>query len=56
MVGFLHGLYYLQGLTTGIGIGLLAYLLASSAVPQVLTDGTLWRVLGLYAAMQVAEC
>jgi hypothetical protein len=53
--GFLHGLYYLQGLTTGIGIGLLAWMLASGAVPQFLTDGTLWRLLGLYAAMQMAE-
>jgi cellulose synthase (UDP-forming) len=55
VLGFLHGLYYLQGLPTGIGIGLLASMLASGAVPQFLTDGTLWRVLGLYAAMQMAE-
>jgi len=55
VLGFLHGLYYLQGLTTGIGIGLLASMLASGAVPQFLTDGTLWRLLGLYAAMQMAE-
>jgi cellulose synthase (UDP-forming) len=53
--GFLHGLYDLQGLTTGIGIGLLASMLASGAVPQFLTDGTLWRLLGLYAAMQLGE-
>jgi cellulose synthase (UDP-forming) len=53
--GFLHGLYYLQGLTTGIGIGLLASMLASGAVPQFLTDGTLWCLLGLYAALQLGE-
>jgi cellulose synthase (UDP-forming) len=55
VLGFLHGLSYLQGLTTGVGMGLLAYILASGAVPQFLTDGTLWRLLGLYAAVQMAE-
>jgi cellulose synthase (UDP-forming) len=55
ILGFLHGLYYLQGLTTGVGIGLLAYMLVSGAVPQFLTDGTLWRLGGLYAALQIAE-
>ncbi len=55
ILGFLHGLYYLQGLTTGVGMGLLAYMLVSGAVPQFLTDGTLWRLLGAYAALQGAE-
>jgi hypothetical protein len=55
VLGFLHGLYYLQGLTTGIGIGLLAWMLASGAVPQFLTDGTLWRLAPLYAAWQLGE-
>ena len=50
-----HGLYYLQGLTTGIGIGLLASMLASRVVPQFLTDGTLWRLAVLWAALQLGE-
>jgi cellulose synthase (UDP-forming) len=55
VLGLLQGLYYLQGLTTGMGIGLLAFMLASGAVPQVLTDGTLWRLVTLYAALQLGE-
>jgi hypothetical protein len=55
LLGLLHGLYYLQGLTTGIAIGLLAWMLASGAVPQFLTDGTLWHLVGLYAALQLTE-
>jgi Glycosyltransferase like family 2 len=55
VLGFLHGLSYLQGLTTGVGIGLLAWILASGAVPQFLTDGTLWRLAPLYAALQLGE-
>ena len=35
VLGWLHGLYYLRGLTTGIGIGLLAYMLVSGSVPAV---------------------
>jgi hypothetical protein len=54
-LGFLHGLYYLQGLTTGVGIGTLAWILASGAVPQFLADGTLWRLAALYAALQLGE-
>ena len=55
LLGFLHGLYYLQGLTTGVGIGCLTYMLASGSVPQFLTDGTFWRLIGLFTAMQSAE-
>jgi cellulose synthase (UDP-forming) len=49
VLSFLHGLSYLRGLTTGVGLGLLAWLLVSGAAPQFLTDGT------PYAAMQLAE-
>jgi hypothetical protein len=55
ILGFLHGLSYLQGLTTGVGIGVFAWILASGAVPQFLTDGTLWRLATLYVALQLAE-
>jgi Glycosyltransferase like family 2 len=55
LLGFLHGLYYLQGLTTGIGIGFLTYMLASGSVPQFLTDGTFWYLIGLFTAMHSAE-
>jgi cellulose synthase (UDP-forming) len=55
VLGYLHGLYYLQGLTTGVGLVVLAVMLASGCIPQFLTDGTLWRVGGLYAVLQVAE-
>jgi cellulose synthase (UDP-forming) len=55
LLGGLHGLYYLQGLTTGVGVGLLAYMLASGQVPQLFVDGTLWRWLGLYAVLQGVE-
>jgi cellulose synthase (UDP-forming) len=55
VLGYLHGLYYLQGLTTGAGLGVLAVMLASGCIPQFLTDGTLWRVGGLYAVLQLAE-
>jgi hypothetical protein len=52
---FLHGLYYLQGLTIGVGMGLLALMLARGVVLQFFTDGTLWRLLSLYTAGQLAE-
>jgi cellulose synthase (UDP-forming) len=55
LLGGLHGLYYLQGLTAGVGVGLLAYLLASGQAPQLFTDGTLWRWLGLYAVLQAVD-
>jgi cellulose synthase (UDP-forming) len=55
ILGFLHGLYYLQGLTIGVWMGLLAYMLATGAVPQFLRDGTLWRLLGLFAAFELPE-
>ena len=55
VLGFLHGLSYLQGLTTGVGIGVFAWILASGAVPQFLTDGTLWRLATLYVALQLGE-
>jgi cellulose synthase (UDP-forming) len=55
LLGSLHGLYYLQGLTAGVGVGLLAYLLASGQVPQFFADGMLWRWLGLYAVLQGVE-
>jgi cellulose synthase (UDP-forming) len=51
----LHGLYYLRGLTTGIGIGLLAYMLVSGSEPRFLTDGTVWRFVGLGLALQGTE-
>jgi cellulose synthase/poly-beta-1,6-N-acetylglucosamine synthase-like glycosyltransferase len=56
ILGCLHGLYYLQGLNTGLSIGLLAYMHVSGAVPQFLTDGTLWRLLGLLMVFQLADC
>ncbi|HSF30350.1 MAG TPA: glycosyltransferase [Candidatus Tectomicrobia bacterium] len=55
LLGALHGLYYLQGLATGAGLGLLAVMLASGCTPQFLTDGMLWRVAGLYAVLQGTE-
>jgi cellulose synthase (UDP-forming) len=55
VLGYLHGLYYLQGLTTGVGLGLLTVMLATGCIPQFLTDGMLWRVAGLYAVLQVTE-
>jgi Glycosyltransferase like family 2 len=55
VLGSLHGLYYLQGLTAGVGVGLLAYMLASGQVPQLFGDGTLWRVLGLHAVLQAVD-
>jgi cellulose synthase (UDP-forming) len=56
LLGFLHGLFYLQGLTTGFGMGLLAYVHVSGAVLQFLTDGTLWRMLGVLMVFQLADC
>jgi cellulose synthase (UDP-forming) len=55
VLSFLHGLYYLQGLTIGVGMGLLVWILAHGVVLQFLTDGTVWRLLSLYAAGQMAE-
>jgi cellulose synthase (UDP-forming) len=52
LLGGLHGLYYLQGLSAGVSVGLLAYMLASGQVPQLFADSTLWRWLGLYAVLQ----
>jgi hypothetical protein len=36
-------------------VGLLAYMLASGQVPQLFGDGTLWRLLGLHAVLQVGD-
>jgi cellulose synthase (UDP-forming) len=55
VLGSLHGLYYLQGLTAGAGVGLLAYMLANGQAPQLFGDGTLWRVLGLHAVLQAVD-
>jgi cellulose synthase (UDP-forming) len=55
VLGSLHGLYYLQGLTAGAGVGLLAYLLASGQAPQLFGDGTLWRVLGLHVVLRAVD-
>jgi hypothetical protein len=55
VLSLLHGLNYLQGLSIGVGIGLLAYILVRGTVFQFLPVGTLWRLLSLFAAAQMAE-
>ena len=56
VLGLLHGLSYVQGLTTGVGVGLLAFMLASGVVPQFMTDGTLWWGVGLAAVLRGTDC
>jgi len=56
VLGLLHGLSYVQGLTTGVGVGLLAFMLASRVVPQFMTDGTLWWGVGLAAVLRGTDC
>jgi cellulose synthase (UDP-forming) len=50
----LHGLYYLQGLTTLAGALLLAFMLSTGLIPQFVSSATLSKLLVLYAAMQLS--
>ena len=49
LLGVLHGLYYVRGLTTGGLVGLLAGMLATGLVPPVVTSRLPVRLLVLYA-------
>jgi cellulose synthase/poly-beta-1,6-N-acetylglucosamine synthase-like glycosyltransferase len=51
----LHGLYYLQGLTTLVGVLLLAFMLSTGFVPQFVSAATISKLLVLYAVMQLSD-
>lgn len=48
VVGILHGIYYLQGLTALFGVLLLIYMLATSTVPSFFTIQTLVYLILIY--------
>jgi cellulose synthase (UDP-forming) len=51
----LHGLYYLQGLTTLVGLMLSAFMLATGIVPQFVSATTALNLLVVYAGMQLGD-
>ncbi len=54
-IGFLHGLNYLQdGLMAPVGMGLLAFMLASGKTP-LLSYLIGWRLIALYAVLQLCD-
>jgi cellulose synthase (UDP-forming) len=55
LLGVLHGLYYMRGLTTGGLVGLLAGMLATGIVPPVVTSSMPLRLLLLYAVLQATD-
>jgi hypothetical protein len=55
LVSLLHGLYYLHGLTTALGLLVIGFMLASGEIPAVFSTATLPYVLLLIAALQASE-
>jgi len=55
ILGFLHGLYYLKGLTTCVAVGLLAFMLSTNTMPQFLSYFTLVQLIIVYAVLQASE-
>jgi cellulose synthase (UDP-forming) len=55
LLGFLHGLYYVRGFTTGGVVGLLAGMLVTGLVPSVITSALPVRLVILYAVFQGTE-
>jgi cellulose synthase (UDP-forming) len=55
LVSLLHGLYYLHGLMTALGILVIGYMLASGDIPRVFSTETLPYVLVLIAALQASD-
>ena len=55
LVSLLHGLYYLHGLTTALGILVIGFMLASGDIPRVFSSATLPYVLVLIAALQASD-
>jgi cellulose synthase (UDP-forming) len=51
----LHGLYYLQGVTTALQIVLLAFMLATGIVPHVVSFALLPSFLILFGALELCE-
>jgi cellulose synthase (UDP-forming) len=55
LVSLLHGLYYLHGLTTALGILVIGFMLASGDIPSVFSTATLPYVLMLIVALQASD-
>jgi hypothetical protein len=55
LVSLLHGLYYLHGLTTALGILVIGFMLASGDIPHVFSSETVPYVLVLIAALQASD-
>jgi cellulose synthase (UDP-forming) len=55
LISSVHGLYYLQGLATASGMGLIAFMLASGERPSILSFNTAPRLALLVVALQVCD-
>jgi glycosyl transferase family 2 len=55
LVSLLHGLYYLHGLTTALGILVIGFMLVSGDIPRVFSTETVPYVLLLIAALQASD-
>jgi cellulose synthase/poly-beta-1,6-N-acetylglucosamine synthase-like glycosyltransferase len=55
LISLAHGLYYLHGLASALGVAMLAYLLVAGRAPTVLSWRTLPYMLVLVAALQACE-
>jgi cellulose synthase (UDP-forming) len=55
LTSFLHGWCYLQGLTTGLGVCLTAFMLMTGAIPAALNGQTAWKASGVVAVWLLCE-
>ena len=55
LISTAHGLYYIQGLVTAIGVGLLSFMLVSGERPRTLSATLAPRVLALIVVLQLCE-
>ncbi|MGH9276915.1 MAG: glycosyltransferase [Acidimicrobiales bacterium] len=55
VVSFGHGLHYLHGIGTAVGLGVLGYLLATGTPAGAFRPAVLWQALALVAVLQGCE-
>jgi cellulose synthase (UDP-forming) len=55
LISWVHGLYYLQGLATACGVGVLSFMLVSGIRPRIVSFHTAPRLLLLTAALQLCD-
>ncbi len=55
LVSFVHGLYYLQGISTGLQVGLLVFMLSTGITPIVFSLLTVPRLIVLLLVLQLCD-